>query len=514
MALQLDPVTVGPLLADPLIGQQYSLDRMAVYGAWNAGARGEGVVVAVVDSGVDFNHPDLAGVFVSRGHDFINNDDDATDDAGHGTHVAGIIAMRPDNGIGGAGVAYGARILPVKVMGADGSGNHSTIAQGVVWAADNGAKIINLSLGGLYPSQTMEAAIAYAAGKGALIVASAGNHGTTQPAYPAAYPQVVSVCATDHGDRRATYSAYGETVDVCAPGSDIVSTVRGNGWQAWSGTSMSSPAAAAVAALIWSRYPAWDAAAVRGALLGTAEAVVDVGSGRVNATRGVGAQPVPAPTVAPTATAQPTNDPATVLENLINDYRRANGLPALRHDARLRQAGHVHNIWMRDHGCFDHNCPGEADVLARMRSTGYPVTSGGENIGRGFADAQAQLNGWKASAGHNAALLNSYWPDIGCAWLDTPGGPWASCEFAKGSDFVPIPTSAPLPTRTATPVSRPPLPTAAPMPTATPDAPPAEYTMVIHFPYRGLGWNETNWLYQTFCVGWRSKGVWCQWVRE
>jgi uncharacterized protein YkwD len=269
---------------------------------------------------------------------------------------------------------------------------------------------------------------------------------------------------------------------------------------------MASPAAAGVAALIWSRYPAWDAQEVRGALLGTADTVVDVGSGRVNAARAVDATPGPAPTAQPTATAQPTNDPATALETLINDYRQANGLLALRHDARLRQAGHVHNIWMRDHGCFDHNCPGEPDVMARMRATGYPVTSGGENIGRGFVDAQAQVAGWKASAGHNAALLNTYWPDIGCAWLDAPGGPWASCEFAKGSSFVPIPTGQPMPT--TTPVTRPPLPT------ATPDAPPAEYRMVIHFPYRRLGWNETNWLYQTFCVGWRNRGVWCQWVKE
>jgi uncharacterized protein YkwD len=150
-----------------------------------------------------------------------------------------------------------------------------------------------------------------------------------------------------------------------------------------------------------------------------------------------------------------------VLEALINDYRRANGLQPLRHDARLRQAAHVHNIWMRDHNCFAHDCPGEPTVTARMRATGYPVVSGGENIGRGFGDAQAQLVGWQRSAGHNATLLNNSWPDIGCAWLDGAGGPWASCEFAAGSGFVPPPTARPVPTRTPTPVSRPPSPLSA-----------------------------------------------------
>jgi len=497
--IQAEPVSVGPLLADPLLGQQYSLNRMAVYSAWDAGATGQGVTVAVVDSGVDFAHPDLAGVFVSRGKDFVNNDDDATDDAGHGTHVAGIIAMRPDNGQGGTGVAHAARILPVKVMGADGNGSHASISQGVTWAADNGARVINLSLGGPYGSQTLEAAVNYATSKGALVIAAAGNHGTTQPAYPAAYPVVVSVCATDQQDQRATYSAYGETVDVCAPGSGIISTVRGGRWQAWDGTSMAAPNAAAVAALIWSRNPTWDAAQVRGALLGSADRVVDVGSGRVNAARGVGAQPGTAPTPAPTSTVGPS-DPAVALEALINDYRRVNGLTPFRHDARLRQAGHIHNIWMRDHNCFAHVCPGEPDVMARIRSTGYPVVSGGENIVIGSRTPQEALAAWQASDAHNRALLATYWPDIGCAWLAGVDGAWASCEFALGSEPQPAPqpTSAPI----ATPTPRPVI-----YPTPRPPMPPSDRAFLIEV-RPDAGWAAWDRMYYDYC---NRAGYRCYW---
>ena len=513
IAIQLDlPIPSGPILpqSDPLMPQQYSLGRMDVYEVWDAGAIGQGVTVAVVDSGVDFTHPDLAGVFVSRGRDFINNDDDATDDHGHGTHVTGIIAMRPDNGVGGAGVAYGARILPVKAMSANGGGGAALISEGIAWAADQGAKIINLSLGSLYPSQTLEAAVTYATNKGALVVAAAGNHGAATPMYPAAYPQALSVCATDHGDRRASFSGYGPSVDVCAPGADIVSTVRGGGWQTWDGTSMAAPAASAVAALIWSRYPTWDAQAVRAALLAGAEPVVDVGAGRVNAARAIGAS-------APTPQPQPTpasGDYAAEIVALINQTRQANGLAALRYDARLKAAADAHNRWMRDHNCFAHDCPGEPTVMQRMRNAGYPVISGGENIGAGFGAPADMLAGWMGSAGHKAAILNPYWPDIGCGYL-ADGALW-SCEFARTSDYVPIPTTQPLPTRTPTPtpVSRPPMPTAQPMPTVRPPSPPSEYTMIIRLPYRGLSWSETDWLYRTLCVGWAVKGVTCQWVRE
>lgn len=507
IAVQIEPPIASDAIlpqSDPLMPQQYALDRMGVYAAWAAGATGQGVTVAVVDSGVDFTHPDLAGVFVSRGHDFINNDDDATDDHGHGTHVAGIIAMRADNGVGGAGVAYAARILPVKVMGANGSGATAPIAEGIAWAADNGAKIINLSLGSAYPSQTLQAAIEYAAGKGALVVAAAGNHGTVAPMYPAAYPDAVSVCATDHGDRRASFSAYGPTVDVCAPGADILSTVRGGGWQAWAGTSMAAPAAAAVAALVWSKYPTWDAQAVRAALLSGAEPVVDVGAGRVNAARAVGASSAPLPT--PSA---PSGDYAAEIVDLINQTRAASGLPALRHDARLAVAADAHNRWMRDNGCFAHICPGEPDVTQRMRNAGYPVMSGGENIGKGFGTPAAMLEGWLASEGHRAALLNTYWPDIGCGYL-ADGALW-SCEFARGSDYVPIPTTQPMPTRTPTPVSRPPLPTAAPMPTARPPSPPAGWTMQVELS-PVAGWDVWDRAFYSFCQG--LPGVTCRWVRR
>lgn len=241
--------------ADPLQDRQWGLTEVDAAAAWRV-TRGAGAVVAVVDSGVDGSHPDLAGALV-RGVNTRTDRGDysapTVDRDGHGTHVAGIIAARSANGQGVAGVAPKASIMPVKVLDADGSGWMGDVVEGIVWAADHGADVINMSLGG--PDADFSAtAVAYARAKGVVVVAAAGNESSSAPSYPAALPGVVSVTALERGGSVDSYSNYGATVDLAAPGTGIVSTVPG-GYAAMSGTSMASPQVAGVAALVASVAP-------------------------------------------------------------------------------------------------------------------------------------------------------------------------------------------------------------------------------------------------------------------
>ncbi len=215
------------------------------------------VVIAVVDTGVDLNHVDLKNKVVSAGRDFVNSDLDASDDNGHGTMVAGIAAADTDNDQGVAGVAWNAKILPVKVLNASGIGPTDTAAQGIVWAADNGAAVINLSFAADAPSQTLRDAVKYAYDKGVFIAAAAGNTNTSV-SYPAAYhPYCFAVAATDYNDQRAAWSNFGSDVDVAAPGEQILApypmALTPPGWfpyTAGSGTSMAAPHVAGLAALL------------------------------------------------------------------------------------------------------------------------------------------------------------------------------------------------------------------------------------------------------------------------
>jgi subtilisin family serine protease len=297
--------------------------------AWDASPMGTGVVVAVLDTGVDLDHPDLdeslfrdgAGNIIGR--NFVKTTNPPKDDAGHGTHVAGIIAaeinnfgdrllatraLDPSLGDGVAGVAPFARIMPIKVLDSSGRGTADWISQGIIWAADNGAQIINMSLGGPF-SQTMQDAVTYAYGKNVLIVVAAGNSSAESSDYPAACAYTLSVVAVDSNDVLASFSNYGWSVDVSAPGVNILSTVIDGDSPKWvsgayarmSGTSMASPMAAGVAALIKSKYPAMSAADVGGQLLATAADVAadnpgyetKLGAGRVDAFGAVGAVSAP-----------------------------------------------------------------------------------------------------------------------------------------------------------------------------------------------------------------------------
>ncbi|WP_380168585.1 S8 family serine peptidase [Jannaschia sp. R86511] len=242
---------------DPLRDQQWALDTLRAEATW-ARRDATGQVVAVIDSGVQRTHPDLAGV-VLPGLDLVDpRYDGGSDPNGHGTHVAGIVAAVVDNGVGTAGMARGAQVLPVRVLDADGWGYASDTAAGIIWAADQGADVINLSLGGDYPDSATAAAVAYALDQDVVVVASVGNEYEygNPVTYPAALPGVIGVTAVDSRLRWAPFANRGSYVDLAAPGVDIVSLERRGGYVAYDGTSMAAPYVSAVAALVRAKEPA------------------------------------------------------------------------------------------------------------------------------------------------------------------------------------------------------------------------------------------------------------------
>ena len=310
----------GP--ADPYAGlAQWGWHTAQVDAAWDRQLGSPDVIVATIDTGVDRGHPDLAGVLLP-GATFVSApssvcpDGDGQDDNSHGTHIAGIIGANRNNSLGIGGVAYGVRILPVKALDCAGFGMTSDIAKGIVWATDQGARIVNVSLGTSVDAADLDAAVRYALGRGALVIAAAGNCGALggrcqvadRPEYPAALPGVLAVGATDTGDGLAMFSTRGPQIALAAPGVRIVSTMpryptygssRGEslGYGTMSGTSQSSAFVSGIAALIWSAAPSLSARDVFELLTSSAEDFGapgrddGFGSGRVNALRAVqGAQ--------------------------------------------------------------------------------------------------------------------------------------------------------------------------------------------------------------------------------
>jgi subtilisin family serine protease len=255
--------------ADPLYAANaWPFARTFLPIAWSA-STGAGVTVAVVDTGVNATG-DLAGA-VLPGVNLVGGADER-DDNGHGTEVASVLAGRANNGLGSVGVCWSCNILPVKALGANGSGLTSTVAAGVVWAADHGARVINLSLGGTQSDQTLASAVAYAQGKGAVVVAAAGNGSSTSLDFPAAYPGVVAVAGSDPADVRYGFSNYGGGVSLAAPGCALAQNLAG-AFATACGTSISTPFVSGVAALAFSLAPAATAAQVTQALTVTAKPV-------------------------------------------------------------------------------------------------------------------------------------------------------------------------------------------------------------------------------------------------
>jgi serine protease len=269
---------------------QWHMPQVQSEQAWDV-ANGSGVVVAVVDTGVAYeNHgvyaqaPDLAGTSFTAGHDFVNGDSHPNDDNGHGTHVAGTVAQTTNNSLGVAGLAFGATIMPVKVLDSQGSGTHADMADGFTWATNHGADIINYSSGGSH-STTKEDAVNYALSHGVVVVAAAGNANTSSLDCPACYPGVIAVGATDYNMNRSYYSNYGcgrdgHCLDVVAPGGDTTADLNGDEYADgvlqqtfkfactggthdftdfvycfFEGTSMATPHVAAAAALLLDANP-------------------------------------------------------------------------------------------------------------------------------------------------------------------------------------------------------------------------------------------------------------------
>jgi len=240
---------------DPLLAEQWGWYRIDADRAYESGVSGSGVIVAVLDSGVNSSHPDLSGKII-EGWNYVDNNDDVMDEDGHGTMVAGIIAAMANNSIGIAGVASNVSIMPLKVLSSSG-GSWTDLDKAILKAAHSGARIITMSLGGEYsrPSMAIEAAINHAYQDGCLLVAAAGNDNNSEPFYPAACENVIAVAAIDQVSIKAAFSNYGEYIDFCAPGVNILTTSKDGNYVYGSGTSFAAPFVTGVICLMVSQYP-------------------------------------------------------------------------------------------------------------------------------------------------------------------------------------------------------------------------------------------------------------------
>ena len=308
---------VADIAGDPLMAQSWHLNGdgpMGIASAWERTTGGE-VVVAVLDSGADLRHPDLAAnlwtnpgeipgngvdddadgyVDDVHGADVVNRDGDPSDDNGHGTHVAGIIGARRDNGIGSSGVAGRVRLMPVKVLDARAAGDAEDVAAGLRYAVAHGARIVNVSLAGPRPSRPLRDAVEAARRAGVLVVAAAGNDGRAlddAPSYPVSLPaaNVLGVAAARRDGGLVAGSNYGAAAELAAPGEDILSTARGGWYELRSGTSVAAPMVTGAAALIASAAPALDYRGLVSALTMSAQTTsLPSGTRRLDAGAAVG----------------------------------------------------------------------------------------------------------------------------------------------------------------------------------------------------------------------------------
>ena len=285
---------------DPNWSSQWGPQKIQAALAWDIqmGNPSE-VLVAVIDTGIDYTHPDLSFQYVPLGYDWVNDDDDPMDDHSHGTHCAGTIAATINNNIGIAGIAD-VQIMAEKFLNADGSGSDFDAANAIIHAVDQGAAILSNSWGGSSFSTILKDAIAYAAAHDVIIVAAAGNSASTADHYPSSFPEVISVSATDINDELASFSNYGSTIELSAPGVNIYSTipVEMGSYASYSGTSMAAPHVSGVCALILSEFPMWNAEQIRSHLryktddLGEPNWDQYYGYGRLNANKSVHPPPM------------------------------------------------------------------------------------------------------------------------------------------------------------------------------------------------------------------------------
>lgn len=286
---------------DPMISQQWSLEALNVASLWQPlDENSTRVVVAVIDSGVCFDHPDLQGRFLTNGYDFIDDDANPTDAMGHGCAISGIIAGNTNNGQGITGIAPHVDILPIRVLDGNGIGTYADVASAIYYAVDKGADIINLSLGGRYPSQILQQAVNHATQNGVDVIAGAGNSGQNGVYYPARYPNVVAVGSMNEAGERSSFSTTGIEVDTLAPGENIVSTSLDGGYQSFSGTSMAVPHISALYALSQSTGQAVDLARIA--------SLSNPSQPDSNQVQALQATPTPTAGPSPTATITPPHD--------------------------------------------------------------------------------------------------------------------------------------------------------------------------------------------------------------
>jgi serine protease len=326
---------------DQFFGFQWHMQNIQMPLAWDL-STGQEVVVAVIDTGIDFSTPDMANTKRRTGYDFANDDTDATDDHGHGTHVAGTIAQSTNNGTGVTGVAFDAQLLPVKALGSDGNGSYANIIKGITFAVKQGAKVINMSLAGRRGSQALQEAVQYAHSQGVIVVAAAGNsNGSIE--FPAAYDDfVIAVGATRLDNTRARYSNFGPELDLVAPGGDVNvdqnEDTYGDGvlqqtfktpgeytYLFFEGTSMASPHVAGLAALILSRKPSASPADVESLMVQTALGLGpanEYGAGLIQAFDALAViAPVPdVPTSTPTSPPVPATDTPTATSEPVDEH--------------------------------------------------------------------------------------------------------------------------------------------------------------------------------------------------
>ena len=285
---------------DPSFGAQYAMQKIQAVGGWTsypgAYTSSGGPTIAMIDTGIDTTHADLAAKIDTANSTcfgtltlcFLNGYED---DNGHGSHTSGTAAALTNNGIGVAGVAINAKVMAIKVCDLIGSCNLSAVASGINWARTHGAKVVSMSIGGTGGSTTLQTAVQQAWNAGMVLVASAGNDGNATLNFPAAYPQVISVAATDSNDARASFSNANADVEVAAPGVNVLSTYTGGGYTELSGTSMSAPHVSGLAALLFGQNPGWTNQQVRDRMnacsddLGAPGRDPNFGFGRINLTR-------------------------------------------------------------------------------------------------------------------------------------------------------------------------------------------------------------------------------------
>lgn len=278
---------------DPFFpGYQYAPQKVLAPAAWDISQSSPAIRIAIVDTGVQPDHPELAGKLLP-GYDYVDWDPNTSDGNGHGTHVAGIAAASTNNGVGIAGMAPLASIIPIRSLDNSGNGLLSSVANGIVYAANNGAHVVNLSLGSPANDSFLQAAVQYAWDRGAVVIAAAGNDNTTTPMYPAYLPGVVAVASTNASDVKSAFSNYGAWVDVAAPGDQILSTYLGSSFAYLSGTSMATPLVSGLAALLAAQGR--SNTNVRDCIVFTCDPIAGTGTfwahGRINALRAV-QQPV------------------------------------------------------------------------------------------------------------------------------------------------------------------------------------------------------------------------------